>query len=144
MGELVVRILMGLFLTTTAIQDLRTKKIRVWIVILCTFLLCICVPFCTALSLFDRILGLSIGIGVVLLSKLTGGKIGMGDGLVLCVTGLGLGFWSNLELFALALAFAAVFSIGLLILRLANRKKSIPFLPFVLISYLLLVIPVWA
>ena len=46
----------------------------------------------------------------------------MGDGLVLSVTGMGLGFWSNLELFALALAFAALFSMFLLVFRLAGRK----------------------
>ena len=54
----------------------------------------------------------------------------MGDGLVLSVTGMGLGFWSNLELFALALAFAALFTMVLLVFRLAERKNSIPFLPF--------------
>lgn len=143
MWEIIVRGLIGLLLIITAIQDLFTKKIRVWIVILCALLLCICIPFCTALSLFDRILGLLLGIGVVLLSKITGGKIGIGDGLILSVTGLGLGFWSNFELFALALAIAAVFSIGLLVFRLANRNKTIPFVPFLLISYLFLNIYPW-
>lgn len=143
MWEIIIRILLGLFLAIAAIQDLMKKKIKVWTVIVSAILLCICIPFCPALSFIDRICGLLIGIGVVLLAKLTGEKIGLGDGLVLCVTGLGLGFWSNLELFALALTIAAVFSIILLVLRLANRKKSIPFLPFVLISYLFFNIPVW-
>ena len=61
----------------------------------------------------------------------------MGDGLILSVTGLGLGFWNNLELFALALFAAALVSIVLLITRLANRKTSIPFVPFLFLGYLL-------
>lgn len=144
MWEIVVRGLIGIFLIILSIQDIMSKKIKVWMVILCALLLCICVPFCPAISLLDRILGLFLGVGVVALSKITGGKIGVGDGLVLGVTGIGLGFWSNLELFDLALAIAAVFSICLLVLRLADRKKGIPFIPFILLSYLFLWIPIWS
>lgn len=125
-----------------AVQDLLTKKIRVWTLILCSLPVCVCIPFCSSLTLYDRILGFILGTGVMLLSKLTKGKIGAGDGMVLCVTGLGLGFWGNMELFALALTIAAVFSIGLLILRLVNRKHSIPFIPFLFVSYILLQLPV--
>jgi leader peptidase (prepilin peptidase)/N-methyltransferase len=77
---------------------------------------------------------------VIFISRITGGKIGMGDGLLLCVTGLGLGFWGNMELFAYALFAAAAVSVILLILRLADRKKSIPFVPFLLLSYLFLTV----
>jgi len=90
------------------------------------------------MPVIERLLGVISGLGVVLLSKITGGKIGLGDGLVLAVTGMGLGFWGNIELFALALALAAVFSIGLIIIRRANRKKIIPFIPFILLAYMLL------
>lgn len=144
MWEFIVRVLLGLFLMVVAIKDLISKKISLWIVILCIILLSICIPFCKALTLLDKILGISLGLGVLILSKITEGKIGMGDGLVLSVTGMGLGFWSNLELFALALAFAALFSMFLLVFRLAGRKNSIPFLPFMFISYLFLCIPVWS
>jgi len=144
MWEYIIRGLIGLLLVTTAVQDFFTKKIKLWIIMLCALLICLCIPFCPALTIIDRLMGFIMGIGVVLLSKITKGKIGSGDGLVLCVTGLGLGFWGNLELFALALTIAAAFSAGLLILRIAGRKSSIPFIPFLLISYIILLIPVWA
>lgn len=144
MWNYILRGLIGLLLIAAAIQDLFTKKIKVWMVILCALFVCICIPFCKTQSLLDRISGIILGIGVVLLSRITKGKIGFGDGLVLCVTGLGLGFWGNLELFALALAIAAAFSIVLLIFRRVSRKHSIPFIPFLFISYLFLQIPVWA
>lgn len=143
MGETILRFLIGIFLIIVAIQDLIAKKIKVWVVILSGVFLCICIPFCPSISLLNRIMGLTLGLWLLLISKTTGGKIGMGDGLVICVTGMGLGFWSNLELFALALLIAAIFSIVLLALKLADRKKSIPFLPFILLSYLFLYIPVW-
>lgn len=143
MWEYIIRGLLGLLLIIVSIQDIKLKRIRLGIVFIATIVLCICLPFCSSLSALDRIFGLFIGLGVVLLSKLTGGKIGIGDGIVLGVTGIGLGFWSNMELFALALVMAAVFSIGLIVFRKANRRTAIPFIPFLLLSFMLLSIPVW-
>jgi leader peptidase (prepilin peptidase)/N-methyltransferase len=88
----------------------------------------------------ERLGGLALGLGVILLSKATGGKIGLGDGILLCVTGLGLGFWTNAELFGIALSLAASVSVVLLIMRRADRKKSIPFVPFLLTGYVILLV----
>jgi leader peptidase (prepilin peptidase)/N-methyltransferase len=143
MWEYILRGLIGMFLIIVAIQDIKWMKIRLGIVLVALALIGICVPFCSTLSVIDRILGLSLGLGVVILSMATGGKIGVGDGLVLGVSGLALGFWSNMELFAIALAMAALFSIGLIIFRRANRKKAIPFMPFLLLAYILLCVPIW-
>lgn len=143
MWEFIIRALMGLLLVIVTVQDIKWKKIRVGIVISTAILLSACIPFSYSLSALDRVLGLSIGLGVMIISKVTGGKIGMGDGLVLGVTGMGLGFWGNMELFALALTIAAVFSMALLATKRANRKKAIPFMPFLLMAYLFLSIPIW-
>jgi leader peptidase (prepilin peptidase)/N-methyltransferase len=89
--------------------------------------------------LWNRLGGAAIGGFVILTSMITSGKIGLGDGILLCITGLGLGFWGNLELFCLALSLAAGLSIMLLIFRLADRKKSIPFVPFLFVGYLILI-----
>lgn len=144
MWEHIIKGLIGLLLIIVTIQDIKWKKIRIGVVLIATTLMCICIPFCHTLSVTDRIFGLTVGLGVVLLSKATRGKIGIGDGLVLGVTGMGLGFWGNMELFALALSLAAVFSIGLIVLRKANRKKAIPFMPFLLMGFLLLSTPIWS
>ena len=138
MENAVTVILLGL-LILCSIQDLRTKKIGLWILILGGGILCAMIPFQNSIALYDRIGGMAVGVTVILISLATGGKIGMGDGLLLCISGLGLGFWSNLELFALALFLAATVSIGLMIARLADRKKSIPFVPFMLIGYIFIV-----
>ncbi len=138
MWEYAIKGFTVLMLGITAIQDIRWKKVRVAIVWAAALLICLCIPFSSRMPVIERLLGVISGLGVVLLSKITGGKIGLGDGLVLAVTGMGLGFWGNIELFALALALAAVFSIGLIIIRRANRKKIIPFIPFILLAYMLL------
>lgn len=131
---------LGVLLLICAIQDMKYKQISVGFIGLGLLILLICAPFTNMLYIGDRILGFMIGAIVVFISKVTKGKIGMGDGLILCTTGVGLGLWRNLELFAYALFIAAIVSIILLTLRIVNRKHSLPFVPFLLLSYLVILI----
>ncbi|HWT74742.1 MAG TPA: prepilin peptidase [Mobilitalea sp.] len=140
MAETAMQIILGAMLLICGIQDARKKKISVWIIAAGTILVGGCLPFIHHILLIDRIGGVAVGVLIIMTSLITGGKIGLGDGILLCVTGLGLGFWGNLELFAIALLLAAIVSIGLLILRLADRKKSIPFVPFMLLGYVFLIV----
>ncbi|MDF2513015.1 MAG: putative rane protein [Herbinix sp.] len=135
MSENIVAFLLLGLLILSSIQDLLKKRIGLWIIILGGGIICAFIPFYHTITLFDRLGGVVVGGVVIVISLATGGKIGLGDGLLLCITGIGLGFWSNLELFALALLFAAILSIILMIFRLADRKKSIPFVPFLLLGY---------
>lgn len=139
MAENIIKLIIAAMLLYCGIQDTLKKKISLWVLITAAVLTGICIPFCSIASVPDRIGGTVIGITVIIISIATVGKIGMGDGLLLCITGLGLGFWANLELFAIALFLAALVSIFLLIARLADRKKSIPFVPFLLIGYAFLI-----
>lgn len=134
-----IKVVLVVLLLICGVQDIRKKKIFLWMILMGAVLIGICLPFCHTYSIFDRIGGAAVGISVVIISIATAGKIGMGDALLLCVTGLGLGFWGNLELFAIALLLASIISIVLLIIRLADRKKCIPFVPFLLVSYMFLI-----
>ncbi len=135
--EIVIRACTGLMLTAGAVQDIYMKRIYTWIIAAAGIIAAVCIPFCPGISLPERMTGVLVGIFVCLLSRVTGGKIGFGDGLVLCVTGLALGFWRNMELFAVSLLAAALVSIALILLRKANRKTRIPFVPFLLFGYIL-------
>lgn len=136
MPMIMLKGIMGVTLLLCSIQDAFQKKICIWMVTMGGVLTGICLLLYKTVSLQDSLGGILVGVGVVLISKATGGKIGMGDGLLLCITGMGLGLWGNIELFAYALLAAALVSIVLLAFRLADRKKSIPFVPFLLLSYL--------
>lgn len=136
MVEIISKTLVAALLFICALQDIKEKRIRTWIVVLAAILLGICVPFLNTISLQDRLGGFLMGGSVILLSRLTQGKIGMGDGMILCVTGLGIGLWPNIELFAIALFYAAIVSIILLVSKKVSKKHSIPFVPFLLLSYL--------
>lgn len=137
MAELFIHIILGTMLLFCGLQDLRKKKVVLWMILLGAILILLCLFLTDSFSVTESMGGALVGLTVVMISKVTGGKIGMGDGFILCVTGLALGFWSNLEVFAIALFVAAIFSIILLIFRLADRNKSIPFVPFLLFGFLL-------
>ena len=136
MADLIIKGILGILLLATSLQDMRTKKISLWIIAVGAVLICAAAPFSHGVSVADRAIGTLVGIGILITSKATGGKIGLGDGYLLCVTGITLGFWGNMELFAIALFAAAIVSIFLLAFRLADRKKSIPFIPFLFLAYL--------
>lgn len=138
MAENSLKLVLGALLFLCAIQDLLRKKIYMWIVGVGAAAMLLCLPFCAGLPLLDRMGGLIIGLCIIILSVITAGKIGIGDGVLLCITGLGLGFWKNLELFGAALFLAAIVSILLLVLGLADRRMSIPFVPFLFAGYLIL------
>ncbi|MDF2943160.1 MAG: putative rane protein [Herbinix sp.] len=140
MAEVFTNMIMGVLLLLCGVQDFFKRKIFIWMIGVGAILIGVCLPFNDAISIPERIGGVAIGACIIAISKVTGGKIGMGDGFLLCVTGLGLGFWGNLELFGVALFFAALVSIVLLMFRLADRKKSIPFVPFLLMGYVFLII----
>lgn len=139
MAELCLKLVTAAVLLLCGVMDCYRKKIYLWIPLTGGLLLAVCIFFSKDISLTDRLAGVLVGAAVMLLSYITGGKIGMADGIVLCVTGAGLGFWGNMELFCLALMLAAVISIILLILRKANRNMCLPFIPFILTGYLILI-----
>ena len=71
------------------------------------------------------------GLLLIGLSVLTERKIGMGDGILILVLGPGLGLLRCIYLLAGAFFLCCVFSGALLLLRKADRKTRIPFVPFI-------------
>lgn len=123
-------------LIISSIQDFKYKKISLWIISFSALLLLVLSIFKKS-GLITIIGGVIVGIIVISISIITRSKIGIGDGIVLIMTGIVLGFWRNLELFMYALSIAALISILLLILKKVKKKDSLPFVPFILISYLI-------
>jgi leader peptidase (prepilin peptidase)/N-methyltransferase len=140
MVETFMNMIMGVLLLVCGVQDALKKKIFIWVIGLGAVLIGVCMPFSDTITMLERIGGVAVGAVIIIISKATEGKIGLGDGFLLCVTGLGLGFWGNIELIGVALFFAAIVSIALLVFRLADRKKSIPFVPFMLLGYVVLLV----
>ncbi len=136
--ELIKIIVLGEFLFLEGIRDLRKREISMITVIIVGILGGILQFNYIKDSGLEIVGGVLIGVVLLILAKVTGEKIGYGDGWVLAVSGLYLGFRGNMYLLLLSLFGASIVSISLLLFKKATRKTELPFVSFMLPSYLLM------
>lgn len=84
---------------------------------------------------YEVSLGAFVGVVLLVISKFTAESIGYGDGLVVMVMGLYMGIWDSLSILFWGLLFASIFSIILVNVKKRGWKSKIPFVPFLLLSY---------
>lgn len=123
-----------------SMEDVRDRKITVTVTLFSGILGVLLHLFFPQRSIFEMLAGVLSGAGIVLFGRLTGGKIGMGDGIVLMLTGLYLGAADNLLLMCISFLLAGVWGIFLLVPGCGQRNRRIPFVPFLFVGYLLMII----
>lgn len=127
-------ILLGL-LGICSLEDVKHKQLRVIYILMFGIggvVLHLFVPIC---SIYSILCGMLLGVLMLLISAVTRGSVGMGDGVLLVVTGVYLGGYQNLVLLMTGLLLSALWSLGLLALKKKKRKDEIAFVPFLLLSY---------
>lgn len=132
-----------LILAIGSIFDVRWKKIptllpaagAVWAVV-CIILRILQAGVGAALA--EALFSALPGVALLLLSLLTEKKVGSGDGLILILLGLYEGVECAVPVFCLGLFLQSLLAVGLLIFKKADKQTCIPFLPFLLVSRLLL------
>ncbi len=136
MTRIILLGMLGLY----AVEDIRKKRISVrylWIFGAAGIAINL---FQRSISLPDMLLGAAVGAALVAVSLLTRGNIGLGDGFLLMTAGVFLGGSSVLELLFISLLYAALVSLGMLAFRRWKRKREIPFVPFLLLGYLTMMV----
>ncbi len=131
--SLLLKIITIVWLFICSVQDIKEQQINLVLIGVGFISLFTLSLIENQLLIWERLGGVGLGIFLILLSKITRGQIGIGDGLILSVTGISLGFYLNSILLIYSLFISAVFSIGIMIIKKANRKSTIPFTPFVFI-----------
>lgn len=86
------------------------------------------------------VIGLGIGILCMLLAELTAEKIGCGDAYVIGCLGILLGYQQCLSICLIALSFSFPVSGYLFLVRKSSFHKEIPFIPFLLLGYMVICI----
>lgn len=119
-------------------EDIKTRKIGVVAVLLFAIFGVINRMLLGSPAINEMIGGMSLGGILFLMGNLFKGCMGNGDALMVMVTGIYLGFWNNLLLLWIASLFAGVIGIGLILMGKKNRE--IPFAPFLLVAYLILLV----
>lgn len=136
MYKAVLYIIEGVVLSILAIEDISKQKVSLCI-ILSGFILA-AVFFAGGISggVWSVLAGAGPGVSLLILGYVTRGSIGYGDGLTVIFLGMSLGFL-KVSCVLLSALFLAVFYSGcMLILRKYNMKSRLPFLPFLTLAYL--------
>ena len=81
--------------------------------------------------------GLALGLGFLLISRVSREELGYGDSIGIMNLGIYLGVWNLLELLFLAFSLIFLFSLALLLFRRKSRKMRLPLYPFFFLGYLL-------
>ncbi len=132
---MISELLFALFLLICAVTDICRGVIYLRVIIPFSLLGVLLYLLFPGVSLPEELAGVALGILILCLSHFTGGKIGTGDGLLVMVSGLFLGIFDNLQFLMLGMLLAALLSVVLLVLKKADRKTTLPFAPFLMVSY---------
>ena len=134
------KIILLIFLGAGAFIDAKTKKIPVLYAVIGAAAGVTLKIFEENPDILQTVGGFLVGGILYLLSIISKQAIGSGDGMVLAVTGIFLGLIGNILLFSVSLAAAGLYSGIMLTLKKIKRKSSIPFIPFMLLGYDVLLI----
>lgn len=91
-------------------------------------------------TIIDILGGFLVGAAMLLISHISAEAVGYGDAVLFMVTGIYLGFFANLALLFISLVLAASFGMIGIIRGRFTRKSRLPFLPFVLLGYVIILI----
>ena len=146
-------ITIGILLLWSSIQDIKSKRIQNGglvagaVIVLALFFLDGVKQGMFAEFLLSEggvpwknVWGLVPGVGVLLLSLLIPGSVGKGDGYLLCISGLALGLVCNFSLLCYGLFLAGGTAAVLLAVHKVKRDTKLPFVPFLLGGFILMVL----
>ena len=85
------------------------------------------------------ILPIIIGITVIVITKHLNGKVGMGDAYLFSTVGLIIGERESVSILVLASFMCGLFGCAVLIVDKERRIRKIPFAPFLLASYVVMI-----
>ncbi len=129
-----------LFLSVLSVSDIRTKTIPGWAgpaYCIAAGILHIIRADLPVLQLFA---GLIPGTILLLLSWVFSPSIGAGDALAVLACGCALGLEKEFAALTFALVICAVFGTILLIRKKAKRSDFLPFLPFLTLSHIVMLL----
>ena len=131
--DLIVWIVTLAMIVIEAISDVKRREIKiVYLIVAGTIGILSLVISGEKSRIISSLFGIAIGLTVIVLAYLTKGGIGYGDGLLLCITGLLLGVRNNIILLFTGCFFSAIVSMFLLVIKKADRKTLLPFVPFLI------------
>lgn len=131
-------IVITIFLILSTLIDLRKKEVNISLCISVALVGLIYEIFISKTDILSIILGILPGIFLMLTSIVTNEEIGKGDAAILSTIGIFLGLKKTILVLIYALFSTIIIGGILLLIRKKNKKYKIPFVPFILFSYIAL------
>lgn len=122
-------------LSVCSMEDIRKREIGVYKIFMVGIAGVLLHIFHEKIEIYNLLAGMLVGLVMLLLGKIFEGSIGIGDGLILMDTGILLGLEENLELFLNGLLLAGIWALILCVFFRKKKEYEIPFVPFLLLSY---------
>lgn len=119
-----------------SIYDWKKREIPLWLLVFMSVVVVGSVFFCDDVSLLLRITGGLIGLLFLFVSKCTKEAVGYADSWLILLLGVQLGSRRAMQLIFAASFLAAICALIYLCLHRWRHKSSLPFVPFLTISYL--------
>lgn len=123
-------------LVACSVSDWRKKTIPYASLVVLGMAVLALAVLCDATSTRMRISGALMGIMFLLISKCTHEAIGYGDSWILLLLGVHMGLLKVLNVLSVAAVLAAVVSLFFLWKCHWKRQATLPFVPFLTVSYL--------
>lgn len=127
-----------LYLLLSALIDVRKREIPVALPAIAFAVGVLLQLFFGEVKLYELLPGCIPGCALILLSFATRQAVGLGDGLTFLALGVYLSLPETLLLLLIALTAAAAFGGILIAMKKKKKKEELPFLPFVLAGYVVL------
>lgn len=147
--KMIINIIVLAIMIRLSVSDIRDRQISktgltLWAILVIVY---------QAVSLYqgrihltETSMGAGIGVIFLLISWITDEAVGYGDSVAIMILGGLLGFWSMAENLAWAFFINGMWAIGLITVQWVKRKKltkerkMIPFLPFLTIGYVFVLV----
>ena len=133
-------IVITIFLILSTLIDLRKKEVNISLCISVALVGLIYEIFISKTDILSIILGILPGIFLMLTSIVTNEEIGKGDAAIFSTIGIFLGLIKTILVLIYAIFSTIIIGGILLLIRKKNKKYKIPFVPFILFSYIALCI----
>lgn len=128
----------GLLLFLAGIEDIRKQEIRIFYIIAMGL-----TAFCGCLirenhSWYGALGGLFVGLCMLGISFISEEQIGKGDGMVIAALGILCGVKNTLGMVCFASLFMLIPAASVIIRKKGSKKARLPFLPALLLGYLMI------
>lgn len=133
-------LLSTIFLCLLSLSDIRTRTIPGWTAPVFGISMGIWHLFLKDMTLPQFLLGLIPGVVLLLLAMAFSSQLGYGDSLVVMACGAALGPERIFAALTAAFVFCALCCVVLLLLKKVRRSDSLPFLPFLASSHIVMLI----